>query len=289
MTAPVVAGAERAALRSPTPRYSPTFIRWFVRLTYPLFRVWFRPRIEGMDRVPAGASLVVGNHSAFGVLEILLLMCCWYRANGAGRPVVGLSHDLGLSWPLRWGVERIGGVRASHAKAVEALRQQVPVLVFPGGDVDLFRPFSARYEVRWNGRHGFVETALETGAPIVPMAICGSHAQYTMLPGGEKFARLTGLTKRRIHSWSMPVSFVVFLGVTVAAAFGALPAWAGIVALVAWLVPNPSRIEVSFLAPVDARALVAETGTPQAAAEAVRRLVEQRVGELARRRMTPWF
>lgn len=273
----------------PTERYSPRFVRWFVRLTHPLFQAWFRPRIEGLQKVPDGPCLVAGNHSAFGVMEILMLLCAWHRAHQGTRPVVGLSHDLGLSWPLRWGVERIGGVRASRRRAVEALQRQLPVLVFPGGDLDLFRSFCERDQVLWGRRAGFVETALQTGAPIVPMAICGSHAQYLLLPGGERFARLLGLARWRIHRWSMPASFPLVLGAAVAALAGVLsPVW--VAATLLWMVvPLPTRIDVSFLDPLDARALVRETGSVQAAAEEIRRRIEARVGELSARRRTPWF
>ncbi len=166
-------------MTAPTPGYSAKFIRRFAALFWPFARIWFRPRVEGLEQVPPAPCLFICNHSAYGVFEILVLLALWNRRFGVARPVVGMAHDLGLIRPIRWGVIPIGGVRASHQAALEALRRGYDVLAFPGGFVDALRPFGARYEVHWGRRAGFVRVAAEAGAPVVPLVNCGSHAQYS--------------------------------------------------------------------------------------------------------------
>ncbi len=277
------------AVELPTPGYSPAFVRWFTRIFWLLARPWFRPRVEGLDRIPSAPCMVVGNHSGYGVMEIFVLLSVWTRRHGTHRPVVGLSHDVGMTWPLRWGVTRIGGVRASPKVARDALGRGFDVLVFPGGDVDALRPFSARYQVHWSGRAGFVRTAADAGVPIVPMANCGSHAQFTLLKGGPAIARLIGLTRFRINSWPLPLGSFAVLATALGWALGALSPWWLMAGLLCAFVPNPTRMQIRFLQPIDAAELLrAHGGNEAAAAESLRTQLESTLGALAVERKTAW-
>jgi 1-acyl-sn-glycerol-3-phosphate acyltransferase len=233
--------------------------------------------------------MVVGNHSGYGVMEIFVLLSVWTRRHGTNRPVVGLSHDVGMKWALRWGVSRIGGARASRKVAQDALSRGFDVLVFPGGDVDALRPFSARYQVQWGGRAGFVRTAADAGVPIVPMANCGSHAQFTLLGGGPAIARLIGLTRFRINTWPVPIGSFALLGTALGWALGGLSPWWMIAGLLCAFFPNPTRMQIRFLRPIDARELLsAHGGDEAAAAESLRTHLECTLGALARERKTAW-
>src|SRR5262249_4968149 len=90
--------ANASAMRSPTDGYSPGFVRWFARIFWPFARIWFRPRVEGFEGIPRAPCMFVGNHSAYGVMEIFVLLCIWTRRFGTRRPAVGLSHDVGMKW-----------------------------------------------------------------------------------------------------------------------------------------------------------------------------------------------
>src|SRR5262249_22517951 len=126
--------------------------------------------------------MFVGNHSGYGIMEIFVLLSAWTRRFGTARPVVGLSHDVGLRWPLRWGVVRIGGVRASPQAARDTVARGFDALIFPGGVQDALRPFGARYEVHWAGRSGLLRAAAAAGRPVVLFACCGSYPHCTLLP-----------------------------------------------------------------------------------------------------------
>ncbi len=257
---------------------------------WPFARLWFRPRIEGLEHIPAGRCVVVGNHSGFAVMELFLLLAAWTRRHGTSRPVAGLTHDLGADLVAALGRRADRRGSAPHrADAHDALERGLPVLVFPGGDVDALRPFSARDEVRWGGRSGFLDVALEAGAPIVPLAICGSHAQYTILPGGRTIARVLGLRRFRLETWPVPLGALLPLAALVGAALS-LCSWLWVFpALALSLFPNPTRIEIRFLPPIDPAALVARHGgSLPAAAEELRALIEREVQALAATRRTPW-
>jgi 1-acyl-sn-glycerol-3-phosphate acyltransferase len=62
--------------------------------------------------------------------------------------------------------------------------------VFPEGIKGTGKPFKDRYRLRRFGRGGFVEIALRTGAPIVPVAIVGSEEIYPKVGELPWLARL---------------------------------------------------------------------------------------------------
>ncbi len=230
----------------------------------------------------------MANHSGYGVMEILTLLCLWQGRFGLSRPVVGLAHDLGLWWPFRLIVLRIGGVRASSAAGLAPLAQGFPVLVFPGGDVDALRPFSARDRVVWGGRYGFLRTARDARVPVLPLVISGSHAQYTLLPGGRLLARLLGLRRLRLATWPLPLGGCVLLGVLVAWLAGLLPGYAVAVAAACAAFPNPTRIDYRFLASEMPPAPGMNGAALAERAEGLRRRMEAALADMGAKRRTPW-
>jgi len=230
----------------------------------------------------------VANHSGYGVMEVLTLLCLWTGRFGTDRPAVGLAHDLGMWWPFHVVVLPIGGVRASVAAGLEALGRGFPVLVFPGGDVDALRPFAARDRVVWGGRHGFLRAARDARVPVVPLVISGSHAQYTLLPGGPLIARVLGLRRLRLATWPLPLGGAVLLATAGAWALGLVPGALVAAALLLAFVPNPTRIEYRFLS-AEAPPSPDEEGAALAArAETIRRRMEAELQQLGSVRRTPW-
>src|SRR4029450_1498471 len=64
--------------------------------------------------------------------------------------------------------------------------------VWPEGYKGLGKPYRERYQLQRFGRGGFVEIALRTGAPIVPVAVVGSEEIYPMIANLRRLARLLG-------------------------------------------------------------------------------------------------
>jgi len=180
-------------------------------------------------------------------------------------------------------------VRASPQAARETLSRGVDALVFPGGVEDALRPFGARYEVRWPGRSGFLRAAADAGVLIVPVVNCGSHAQFTLLPGGARVARWFGLRRFRVPTWPLPLGSLALLGTLVGWAAGVLAGGWVLAGFLFAFVPNPTRMRIGFLEAVDARKLLREHGgNADAAAEFLRAKLQSTLRSLAQERRTPW-
>ena len=79
---------------------------------------------------------------------------------------------------------------ASPYNAMRLLEQDQLVAVFPEGVKGTSKPFGERYRLQRFGRGGFVEIALRTGAPIVPVAVVGSEEIYPKIGELPLLARL---------------------------------------------------------------------------------------------------
>ena len=89
-------------------------------------------------------------------------------------------------------LRKVGGVVASPYNALRLLEQDELVAVFPEGAKGAGKPFKDRYRLERFGRGGFVEIALRTGSPIVPVAVVGSEEIYPKVADASALARVIG-------------------------------------------------------------------------------------------------
>ena len=170
-----------------------------------LAKHYLRMEIKGWENIPDGPALMVGNHNAgITFLETFGLGSRWYDR----RPddiLHWLVHDSMLAMPgLRTVLVRGGCVRASHRTSDMALDLGRKVIVFPGGNLEAFRPYKERYKIVFGGHKGFVRLALRHQVPIVPIVIVGGHESFYVLHDGRKMARMLGI-KRFLRSDTCPI------------------------------------------------------------------------------------
>ena len=142
----------------------------------PIYRYWFRVEWDGLENIPMeGPALLVSNHS--GALPPDALSIMHGIETELGRPVYGLADNLFRTIPalsIAWA--RAGGVSANPDNALRLLKDEGQlVLSFPEGIRGPLKTLDERYSLRRFGRGGFVETAMKSGAPIIPIAVIGAE------------------------------------------------------------------------------------------------------------------
>jgi 1-acyl-sn-glycerol-3-phosphate acyltransferase len=155
---------------------------------------WWRVRAIGVPNVPAhGRALLVANHAGVLPWDATMIATAILREHPLPRPVrfLALRWAFELPW-LSIAVRRLGGVVASPYNAVRLLEEDELVAVFPEGARGIGKAWSERYRLQRFGRGGFVEIALRTGAPIVPVAVVGSEEIYPKIGDARSLARLIG-------------------------------------------------------------------------------------------------
>jgi 1-acyl-sn-glycerol-3-phosphate acyltransferase len=161
----------------------------------PLYRHWWRVEARGLEHVPAeGAALVVGNHAGTLPFDAMMVALAILDEHPAHRTLRMLAADMAFSLPVVAPLARkSGNTLACPEDAERLLRAGELVGVWPEGYKGLGKPFSERYRLQRFGRGGFVEVALRTGAPIIPVAVVGSEEIYPMIGNLRRLARLLGL------------------------------------------------------------------------------------------------
>jgi len=152
--------------------------RLFVPALAPL--AWYhRFSVAGLEHLPRqGPGIVAVTHSA-ATYETFLLFHAIYRLTG--RWVRALGDRVWLRVPgLGRTLHDLGYANASRENARALLEAGELIAVAPGGMREALRPAHERFQVRWQGRTGFVRLALATGAPIVLAACPAADLIYTV-------------------------------------------------------------------------------------------------------------
>ena len=227
--------------------------------------------MRGFDNFPPGKALVVANHSGgFFAFDIQIFGVHFYERFGYGRPMYTLSHNLIFTRINSWFLARTGFIRATHDNALQALRNGAVVVTFPGGDYDAYRPTFRQNVIDFAGRTGYVRTAVDAGAPVVPAVSIGLQETQLFLARGTRLARWLGL-KRLLRTDVFPIAFGF--------PFGFIGAPLNL--------PLPSKVIIQMLEPID---IVAEFGSDPdvAAVDAyVRSVMQTGLDGLAHQRRWP--
>ncbi len=262
-----------AATKNPeTAKWDPEFTKQIVNTVGPLIRRWHRAEVRNMDNVPsAGGALIVSNHSG-GMLtpDVLLFAPAFYDEFGYGRQLYTLAHYGVFIGPLEGWLRRLGAIEASRENAAAALHSGAVVLVFPGGDYDCYRPTFSENTIDFNGRTGYVKTAIEAGVPIVPTVSIGGQETQLFLTRGNWVARKLRLTKARIDI--LPVSFGFPFGLSV---------------IFPPNLPLPAKVVTEVLEPIDVTARFGDDPDVDEVDAHVRAVMETALKRLAGQRRLP--
>jgi 1-acyl-sn-glycerol-3-phosphate acyltransferase len=155
---------------------------------------WWRVDWLGLENVPSeGPALLVSNHAGTVPWDAVVMKFGVLDQHPAHRHVRLLAADLAFRLPFIGALARKSGNTLACAEDAYRLLAGGQLLgVFPEGYKGVGKPFSQRYKLQRFGRGGFIEIALRTGSPIVPVAIVGSEEIHPMIHDARTIARMFG-------------------------------------------------------------------------------------------------
>jgi 1-acyl-sn-glycerol-3-phosphate acyltransferase len=190
-----------------------------------LASLWHRSDVRGLENIPAdGPVLLVGNHSGGNVPpDTFVFTLAFTSFFGVERRFYQLAHNLVVSLPFPGAILRKWGtIAASRENARKVLARGDALLVYPGGDYEVFRPSWERNKVDFGGRKGFLRLAIEEKVPLVPVVSIGGQESALFLSRGEWLAKLLRLdTTLRLKS--LPISLALPWGLNISDLAGHLP------------------------------------------------------------------
>jgi 1-acyl-sn-glycerol-3-phosphate acyltransferase len=254
-------------------KWDPALTERVMSVMRPFLKRYFRSEVRGLDNIPAGGALLVCNHSG-GLLpmDVPILSADFYAEHGYDRPLYTLSHDMLGVGPTGDFFKKIGYISANHENADAALRSGGLVVVFPGGDYDVYRPTFSENVIDFGGRTGYIKAALNAGVPIVPAVGIGGQETQIFLSRGTWLAERLGPIARLARTKIVPISFGFPFGLSL---------------VVPPNIPLPSKIVMSVLPPIDITAEFGEDPDIDEVDAHVRHVMQRALDELAAERRLP--
>jgi 1-acyl-sn-glycerol-3-phosphate acyltransferase len=159
------------------------------------YRHYWRVETEGVRNVPGrGRALLVANHAGMipydGAMIRTAIMAEHPQPRHARMLVVDWAFALPYTSML---LTKTGNVLAHPDNAMTLLERDELVGVFPEGVNGASKLYRNRYRVQRLGRGGFVQVALRTGAPIIPVAVVGAEELHPVLFDVRPIAKLFNL------------------------------------------------------------------------------------------------
>jgi 1-acyl-sn-glycerol-3-phosphate acyltransferase len=234
------------------------------------YRKYWRVEVDGINNVPArGRALLVANHAGIIPYDGAMIRTAIIAEHPRPRHARMLVVDWAFAMPFtNMLLVRTGNVLAHPDNATALLERDELVGVFPEGVKGAAKRYRDRYRVRRMGRGGFVQVALRTGSPIIPVAVVGSEEIHPVMFDLQPLARLLGLP-------TIPIT-------------PTFP-WLGL----AGLLPLPSKWFIAFGKPIDVSQFGPEgADNPRLVlelSEEVRAWIQSTIHQLLPRRRTIFF
>ena len=250
--------------------FDPEFTDRVTKVALWFYRKYWRVEVDGVTNVPGrGRALLVANHAGIVPYDGAMIRTAIIAEHPQPRHARMLVVDWAFAVPFtNTLLVKTGNVLAHPDNATSLLEHDELVGVFPEGVKGASKGYRDRYRIRRLGRGGFVQVALRTGAPIIPVAVVGSEEVHPVIADLQAVARLLKVP-------TMPITPTFpWLGV------------AGLVPLPSkWFIAFGKPIEVSHLGPdaADDSRLVLELS------EEVRAWIQSTVNQLRPRRQTIFF
>ena len=182
---------------------------WLLKWVFigPVLRLVFRPRVEGSENVPLeGPAILASNHLSYAdwlFMPLTLSRRVTFVAkaeyfNGSG--IKGWLQKSFFSGSGQVPIDRSSG-NAAEGALLSAKR------ILGGGELFGIYPEGTRSHdgKLYRGKTGVARLALETGVPVVPVAVVGTDV---VAPPGKKFGSFT----RPVVRFGKPLDFSRYEG-----------------------------------------------------------------------------
>lgn len=174
--------------------YDPETVRYAAAPVGVLYEKYFRVQTFGIENVPSeGRVLLIANHSGQLPFDGLMIGAAMVLEHDPPRVVRSMVEKWIPRLPfVSIFMARVGQIVGTPDNCRRLLAREEAILVFPEGARGISKTIDRRYQLERFGT-GFMRLALETGTPIVPVAVVGAEEQAPSLYNAENVARLLGI------------------------------------------------------------------------------------------------
>jgi 1-acyl-sn-glycerol-3-phosphate acyltransferase len=159
-----------------------------------MYKVYWRIETKGIENIPDyDRAILVSNQSGQVPWDSLMIMTAILDEHPAQRLVRNLYADWFPTLPfLSSALVKIGQTLATEENGVRLLEQDELVCVYPEGYKGFGKLFKDRYKLSRFGWQQFVQIALKTQSPIIPVSVTGAEETYLTMARVPGTKQMTG-------------------------------------------------------------------------------------------------
>jgi 1-acyl-sn-glycerol-3-phosphate acyltransferase len=173
--------------------YSPKAMKRFILPAAFLYRYYFRCITTGLENLPEGRMLLIGNHAGQMAFDGLMVTTACILEAKPPRLARGMGeYWLGTLPYLSVLLDRTGSAVGTRQTCIDMLNHGECVMAFPEGVRGMNKVYADAYKLMEFGL-GFMRLALETDTPIVPVSIVGSEEQNPGIADLKPLAKIFGM------------------------------------------------------------------------------------------------
>ncbi len=173
--------------------FSPGELRRKLGLGYWLYKHYFRVKAHGIERVPQGRGLLIGNHSSQVAYDGIVVTLALLLEGSPPRTVRAMIEKFFQHQPfVNVFMARHGQLTGLPRNCEGLLADDHLIMVFPEGGRGGGKTYWERYELQPFGQ-GFMRLAMKMQAPIVPFGFIGGEEACPSLLDVKPLARLFGI------------------------------------------------------------------------------------------------
>ena len=181
------------------------FLKWIA--IGPLLRLVFRPQVEGAENVPSeGPAILASNHLSYADWLFMPLTLPRRVTFGAKAEYFNTPGIQGWFQKLCFSGAGQVPIDRSGASAAEGALSAAKRILDEGDLFGIYPEGTRSHDGRlYRGKTGVARLALETGVPVIPVAVVGTDV---VAPPGKKFGSFT----RPVVRFGKPLDFERYEG-----------------------------------------------------------------------------
>lgn len=197
--------------------FDPDKLKEFAPIAVWLYRHYFRCEVFGIDNIPSGRMVVIANHSGQLPFDGMMIETAFLLEAKQPRILRGMAERWSAELPFVSHLFARGGqVVGDPNTCRKLLEMDEAVIVFPEGVKGIVKLFHERYQLLKFGT-GFMRLALQTKAPILPIAVIGAEEQAPSVANLTPLAKMLKLPALplvlpQIIPLPLPVKYRIHIG-----------------------------------------------------------------------------
>lgn len=173
--------------------FSPRDALSYLRGTAWLYRHYWRVETHGIEHVPPGRGMLIGNHSSQLAYDGVMIATAMLLEAEPPRVARAMIEKFFNFQPfLNVLMTRSGQLTGLPENCQRLLEEDELILVFPEGARGGGKTYWDRYQLQGFGQ-GFMRLALRTGTPIIPFGFIGGEEVCPALVNIKPLARILGM------------------------------------------------------------------------------------------------